>query len=38
VAGCYEHGNETSGSTKGREIVEQLTDYQLLKLDSAPLN
>jgi hypothetical protein len=31
VAGCCEHGNEPSGSIKGGELVEYLSDYQLLK-------
>jgi hypothetical protein len=26
-----ENGNETSGSTKGRECFDKLSDYQLLK-------
>jgi hypothetical protein len=30
VVGCYEHDNEASGSIKGREFLEYLSDYQLL--------
>jgi hypothetical protein len=29
--GFCEHGNELSFSVKGREFLEQLNDYQLLK-------
>jgi len=32
----YEHGNVTSGSITGVEFLDQLSDYQLLKKDSAP--
>jgi hypothetical protein len=35
VAGCCEHGNEPSGSIKGGELLDQLSDCQLLK-DYAP--
>jgi hypothetical protein len=35
VAGCCEHGNEISDSIKGGEFLDQLSDYQLLKKDSA---
>jgi hypothetical protein len=35
VAGSCEHGNEPSGSKKGGEL-DQLSDFQLLKKDSAP--
>jgi hypothetical protein len=35
VAGCCEHGNEPSGSIKGGEFVDQLSDCQLVKKDSA---
>jgi hypothetical protein len=35
VVGCCEHGNEPSGSIKGGEF-DYLSDYQLLKNDSAP--
>jgi hypothetical protein len=31
-----EYGNETSGSIKGGEFLEQLSDCQLLMKDSAP--
>jgi hypothetical protein len=33
VAGSCEHGNEPSGSIKGGELADQLSDYQLLKKD-----
>jgi hypothetical protein len=36
VAACYEHGNEPSGSIKGKECFDQLSDYWLLKKDSSP--
>jgi hypothetical protein len=36
VAGSCEHGNEPSGSIKCGDFVYQLSDYQLLKKDSAP--
>jgi hypothetical protein len=36
VAGSCEHGNEPLGSIKGRESVDLLSEYQLLKVDSAP--
>ena len=35
VAGCCECGNETSGSTKCGEFLDQLRTGQLLKKDSA---
>jgi len=35
VADNYEHGNETSGSIKRREFRDWLSDYQLLKMESA---
>jgi hypothetical protein len=35
VAGCFECGNEPSGSIKGSEILDWLIDYQLLKNNSA---
>jgi hypothetical protein len=38
VSGSCEHGNEPSGSTKGGEFLGYLSDYQLLKKDSAPWN
>jgi len=34
--GCCQHGNEPSGSIKGRELLDQLSDYKLFKKDSAP--
>jgi hypothetical protein len=34
-ASCYEHGNEPSGSIKGGEFIDKLSDCQLLKKDSA---
>jgi hypothetical protein len=36
VRGCCEQGSEPSGSTKGGEFLNYLSDYQLLKKDSAP--
>jgi len=36
VVGPYEGGNEPSGSIKGREFLDYLSDCQLLKKDSAP--
>jgi len=36
VAGCWENGNETLGSTKSRQFLGQMSDYQLLKKDPAP--
>jgi hypothetical protein len=36
VAGSCERGNESSGPIKGREFLDQLSDCQLLKLDSDP--
>jgi hypothetical protein len=35
VAFC-EHGNEPKVSVKGRKILDQISDYWLLKKDSAP--
>jgi hypothetical protein len=35
MAASYEHGNEASGSIKGRQFVDQLNDYQLYKKVSA---
>jgi hypothetical protein len=32
----YEHGNERSGSIKGREFLDGLSDFQLLKKGPAP--
>jgi hypothetical protein len=34
VVGTCEHGNESSDSIKGGEVLVQLNDYQLLKKDS----
>jgi hypothetical protein len=34
VTGSYDHGNKLSGSIKGEEFLDYLSDYQLLK-DSA---
>jgi hypothetical protein len=31
----YEHGNEPSGSIKGREFIDRLWDYQLVMLHGA---
>jgi hypothetical protein len=36
VTGSCEHGNQPSGSTKDGGFLAQLSDYQLLKKDSAP--
>jgi hypothetical protein len=36
MAGFCEHGNEPSGSIKGVEFLDYLSDYQLLKKGSAP--
>jgi hypothetical protein len=36
VAGCCEHGNELLGSIKGGEFIDLLSNYQLVKKDSAP--
>jgi hypothetical protein len=34
---CFsEHGNEPLHTTKGREVLDQLSDYHLLKRVSAP--
>jgi hypothetical protein len=35
VVGRCEHGNEPLGSIKGGEFLDKLSDYQLLKKDSA---
>jgi len=35
VVGCYEHGNENSGSRKVGEFLDELSDCQLLK-ESSP--
>jgi hypothetical protein len=34
--GSFIHGNETSCSTKCAEFLDQISDYKLLKKDSAP--
>jgi hypothetical protein len=36
VKGSCEQGNESSGSTKFLEIVEKLSDLQILEKDFAP--
>jgi len=36
VVDSCEHGNESSGFTKGDKFLYQLSDYQLLKKDYAP--
>jgi hypothetical protein len=36
VAGPCEHSNELSVSINGRQFLDQLSYYQLLKKDSAP--
>jgi hypothetical protein len=36
VAGSCEHGKELSGSIKGGELFEYLSDYQHLKKDFTP--
>jgi hypothetical protein len=36
MEGSCEHGNKPSGSVKFWEILEQLSDWRLLKRDSAP--
>jgi len=38
VAGACEHGNEPSGSIEACEFLDQLSDYQTLKKDSAPVS
>jgi hypothetical protein len=35
VAGCYEDGNELSGSVKGWKVLDWLSDSQVVK-NSAP--
>jgi hypothetical protein len=35
VAGFCAHGNESSGSMKGGEFSDQLSEYRFLKKDSA---
>jgi hypothetical protein len=36
VVDPFEHGNELSGFIQDKELLDQLSDYQLLKEDSAP--
>jgi hypothetical protein len=36
MVGSCEHGNEPSDFMKGREFLNQVNDYYLLKKDSAP--
>jgi hypothetical protein len=36
VASSCEHVNEPSGFTEGRELLDQLSDYQFAKNDTAP--
>jgi hypothetical protein len=38
VAGSYEHGNGPSGSIKGRQFLDQLSDFQYFKNDPAQWN
>ena len=38
AAGSCEHGNETSGSIKGKDLFDQLSDHQRLEKDFAPLS
>jgi hypothetical protein len=38
ILGIREHDIEPSGYINDREFLDQLTDYQLLKKDSAPYN
>jgi hypothetical protein len=38
VEGSCEHGNERSGSVKYWEVLEQLSDWRLLKKDSTSWN
>jgi hypothetical protein len=35
VTGSCEIGNEASGSTKGGEFLDQMSDYQVLKYSAA---
>jgi hypothetical protein len=34
--GSYKHGNETSASIKGSKFLDHMSNYQLLRKDSAP--
>jgi hypothetical protein len=36
MVGSFEHGNEPAGSIKGGEFLDHMSDYQILKKDSAP--
>jgi len=36
LAGPFEHYNETLVSITGGKVLEQLSDYQLVKKDSVP--
>jgi hypothetical protein len=36
VAGCCEHGNEPSGTIKGREFSDYMSDHQRVKKDHPP--
>jgi hypothetical protein len=36
MEGCCEHGNESSGSIKCWEALEELHNWELLKTGSAP--
>jgi hypothetical protein len=33
VAGSCEHGNEPSGSIRGEEVLDRMSNYQVLKKD-----
>jgi hypothetical protein len=35
IVGFYEHRNGFSGPVKGKEYLDWLSEYQLLKMDSA---
>jgi hypothetical protein len=37
VAGSCEHGNETSGSIRSGEFLDQLGDYKLVRKDSCSM-
>jgi hypothetical protein len=38
VVGPCKHGNEPPGSVEGSKFLNYVSDYQLLKKDSAPWN
>jgi hypothetical protein len=38
VTVCCDHGNEPSVSIKDGKIIDQLSDYELLKMDSATVS